>query len=142
VEVIPFRPEHAHRIMMVNGNSSPMKDREEIIEVWMNNPSYTLLINDEVTMCSGIVLTKWRNGEAWTLTSPLFYKYTKTCFKIIREYLDKIIEEHNLKRVQSLIESKFAWKDSWMDHLGFQKEGVLRCFGPNDDYVIYSRVRR
>jgi hypothetical protein len=143
VKVIPYEIGHGVYIIRMNGNKQ-IKDvnQDELVEIWKTGgPAYTLLIDGEIIASSGVVRQGWNRGEAWTLTGPLFYKYPKICIKAVKEYLQKIIEDEGLKRVQSLINVKHEWGDRWMKHLGFEKEGVLRKYGPEgDDYAIYSRI--
>ena len=141
VEVIPYEVEHGIEILKMNGKEI----NNQLVKIWKEGgPSFTLFIDGQIIFASGVVIVRdWVMGEAWTLTSPLFFKYIKTCYKAVKTYLDRIISDNGLVRVQSLIEVKYEWGDRWMKHLGFEREGILKHYGPNcQDYVIYSRVRQ
>lgn len=120
---------------------SPSVNEEAVINGLMSGCSWTLLIDDQIICCfGGIPIGPW-TMEVWTLVSSLFFRYPKTCFKAIKQTLDKEMKDRGKVRAQSLIDAKWEWGPRWMEHLGFQKEGVLRSFGPDKgDMVIYSKI--
>lgn len=147
--VVPFKIEHGRDIFYRNKkegikNLCDGVDSENVMKVWMESGrAYTLLLDEVPIVCAGIVEMGWRRGEAWTLISSLFYTYRKTCFKVIRNSIDSLAKEMNLRRIQSVINESLAVKDTWMKHLGFEREtqDCLRSFGPNgENFVMYSRV--
>jgi hypothetical protein len=147
MEIVKLKKEHAFDIIKRNKEdglvvTDSKADLEKIGEVWENGgPAYTLMIDGQIVCCAGVVLMEWNRGEAWTLVSSLFYKYPKTSFKAIKVKLDEIAREKNLRRVQSVISSNSEWGERWMEHLGFQKEGTLRAYGPSGgDFVMFSRI--
>jgi RimJ/RimL family protein N-acetyltransferase len=147
IEVIPYEPEHAFLILERNVRDADLyltslPDFEKWCIAWkQNGPAYTQIIEREIVMCAGVVLLDWRRGEAWTLLSSLFYLYKKTCFKTIREYLSHIIGQYQLRRVQTLIRPDMLPNQRFVEHLGFEKEGLLRMYGPNgEDFIMYGRV--
>jgi hypothetical protein len=145
-EVRNYKKEDAYTILHTNireHDAQDVSDFETYAELWgKEGPAYTIVINDEIVFCGGVVLIGWNRGEAWTLMSKLFYKYPKTCFKICRDQLNKIIKEHGLLRVQALVDPKLYGGSSFMEHLGFEYEGLLRKYGPcSEDMIMYGRIK-
>lgn len=144
-EIIPFEREHGAAIIERNVKEGKIKPPEMDIgsqfTLYENGgPSYTLKIDGEPVFCAGVVILKWRQGEAWTLLSSLFYEYKKTCYKAIKNYLETIARDAKLRRVQAFTEINANGTESFMRHLGFEKEAIIHCFGPvGQDLVLYWR---
>lgn len=144
--VIPYNPTHAYAILDRNVRERDMwlskfPDWEEFATGWKNaGPAYTFMVGDDVVACGGVVLQKWQRGEAWSLFSSLFYKYKKTCFSVCKIYLNRIIKDQNLRRVQAVTAPTFAEGRNFLEHLDFRLEGTLVAFGPNgEDVLMYGR---
>ena len=145
VEVRDYKKEDAYTILHKNireHDARDVTDFETYAELWgKEGPAYTIVIDDEIVFCGGVVKIGWNRGEAWTLMSSLFYKYPKTCFKICRNQLNDVIQKHGLKRVQALVDPSLYGGVRFMEHLGFQQEGLLRKYGPkNEDMWMMGRI--
>ena len=146
IDVTPYEIIHAYDIIDRNVREQDLwlsgQDWETAVKGWKDGgPGYTLLIDEKVVGCGGVVLTQWQCGEAWTLFSTLFFKHYRTAYKAIKKNLENIIEDENLRRVQSLIHPEHEEAKRFIIHLGFQCEGLLRKYGPNgEDLFMYSRV--
>jgi RimJ/RimL family protein N-acetyltransferase len=147
IEIITYKREHAYDILDRNVRECDVwltnaPDWEKWAVGWeTSGPSYTLVIDDQIVACAGVVLMNYNRGEAWTLFSPLINKYPKTCFKAIRDELRGIVSEHGLKRVQALVRPGLEVAERFVEHLGFEKEGVLVAFGPGgEDMTMYGRI--
>jgi len=148
-EIVPFETDHARSIIERNekeGKKFPSNgiDLNDVMKAWKDGgPAYTLIIDGEVVVSSGVVLMGWKRGEAWTLLSSLFYKFKKESYKAIKEGLEGIVKKEGLRRVQSMIKPDLESGPSWMKHLGFTYEVTLEAFGPNgEDFDLYKRIYR
>lgn len=147
-EVVKFESEHARDIIRRNIEEGlavgvPTVSVDDAIKAWGSSPdAHTMLIDGIPACCAGIVDIGWMRGEAWTLVSSLFYANRKVCYRAIKGYLDDAISNCRYRRIQSVISLDLESGDRWMRHLGFEKEGVLRCFGPQgEDVSMFSRVK-
>ncbi len=147
--LVPFRREYGEYLFEQNikDNIKVLCDNinpDDVMKVWESNgTAYTLLLDDIPIGSAGIVNMGWNRGEAWTLVCSQFYKYRKTCFKLIRNMLEVLAKDMKLIRVQSLINENISCKDIWMKHLGFKCETPegMRGFGPNGEtFYQYSRI--
>ena len=148
IEIVQYEPDHAYEILhrnVVEQNLwlSTAPDWAKWAKGWKDaGPAYTLFINDEIVGSAGIILQDWQRGEAWLLFNSLFYKYVKTTYKVIKQSLGQMIAEHDLRRVQALVDPNVQNGQTFMEHLGFEKEGLLKSFGPRgENLFIYARVR-
>lgn len=143
IEVIKFKREHALYILNNNVRKHDAfdGDYDEYLKIYEDNPAYTIVINDEIVFCGGVVDIGWRRGEAWTLMSDLFYKYPKTCFKICKEKLNELQISMGLRRLQALVDTNLEGGSHFAQHLGFEYEGLLKAYGPNgESMLIFGRT--
>lgn len=145
MEVMEFNKRHAYQILKDRTNSglllTELGDWEAEIKKWGKGPAYTILHEEHPIMCAGVVLLGWKQGEAWTLFGPDFRLYHKSCFGIIRDYLDRIARDHQLRRVQSYTLANFFPGHHFLHHLGFEWEGWPRAAGPNnEDLFLFGKV--
>ena len=144
IEVIPYKKEHARLIYETNireRDAGISEDIEELSTAWeRQGPAYTIIIDEAIVFCGGFILMGWNRAEAWTLMSDLFYKYPKSCFKICRDYTNKIVKEYRLRRVQAIIDIDFDAGVRFAERLGFEEEGILKSYGPEgEDMLMFGR---
>jgi RimJ/RimL family protein N-acetyltransferase len=145
--IVPYYPAHAYEVLQRNVREqdlwlSDYPEWDQWVQGWKDGgPAYTLIMDDQVVGCAGVVLLEWGRGEAWTLLSSLFYRYKLTAIRFIKKYLQRIAEDEELKRVQAQVRCDFEAGKRFIEFLGFEREGVLRRFGPNsEDIVMYSKL--
>ncbi len=151
IEIIPYEPRHAYEILDRNVREedlwlSTYPDWDKWVVAWQKaGPAYSLLIDDKVIICAGVILLEWLKGEAWMLLSNDFYQYKKTCFKEIKKYLIEIIHIFKLRRLQAIILCNLANVEEckrFLKHLGFKNETPdgLAAYGPNgEDVFLFGR---
>jgi len=102
--------------------------------------SGTMVCDGRVICCTGFV-TLWEGvGDCWTIPSIYMAEYAMTYSRIIRRYIDEIIQMCNYHRVQTAcLDDEFHRR--WMDFLGFQPEGLLRQYSAQRvDYRMFARI--
>lgn len=149
MKIVTFEKQHAYDILQHNVVErdawiSGVGDFEDYVSAWKNRgPGFTVINDNGIVMSGGVALLGWRRGEAWLLLSNLFYKYPIVSTKMIRNKLSDIIGQHGLVRVQSLVYPEFNAGMRFIEMLGFECEGLLRSFGPNnEDMLMYAMVVR
>lgn len=145
--IVPYQTVHAYEILERNVREqdlwlSDFPEWDRWVKEWKESgPAYTLIIDDQVVGCAGVILLGWNRGEAWTLFSSLLYRYKLTVIKSIRTYLERIARAHKLKRIQAQVRSDFREGMRFMEFMGFESEGVLKAFGPRgEDIIMYARI--
>jgi len=105
-------------------------------------PSFTLEVDGKVIWCGGIRVFWEGVGEAWCLISDEGARMPKTVFSSIKKILDFVQKDLALHRVQATARIDIPMFHKFLEHLGFEREGVLRKFlADGTDSYIYSRVR-
>jgi hypothetical protein len=147
IDTIPYEPFHAYQILEEGIRENDLwltqfKDFEIMAKGWKDGgPAYTITIDGEVAACAGLVLLGWSRAEAWTLFSSIFKSNYRACYKIIKSKLEELIELNFLRRVQSLADPEYKEGIRFLEHLGFEKEGLLRKYGPNgEDLIMFGRI--
>jgi hypothetical protein len=140
-----FKKEHAYNILDQNVRDEELwlsgQDWEGAINIWNDNPAYTIIINDEIVACGGWVFGGYQNCETWVLFSRLFYKYYRSIYKMIKEKTEDIVSAYRIKKLQAIINPEHKEAMRFIEHLGFEKEYDLEYFGPNkENLIMYRRI--
>lgn len=81
-------------------------------------------------------------GEAWTFMTSYLHKYRFSIHKHTARALDIIMNENSLYRVQAVVDASHKAAVSWIETLGFYREGLMKKYGPDGrDYYMYGRVK-
>jgi hypothetical protein len=144
LNVVPFAAEHAIDIITrnrVNGKVLSEKMVNEMLTAYLSpgSAAFTLMCFNAPVASAGIINLGWRRGEAWILISSLFYKYKLTAVRELKKRLPEVATENGFCRVQAV--SVIEEYGRWFEILGFEREGILRHYGPSGETVImYSRI--
>lgn len=144
IEIIQFKKEHAIELFNTDLREQDMGEFNDIIRfatVWeKEGVGYTMLADGKIVFCGGIIDIGWKRGEAWSFMGNLFYKYPKSCYKVCRNKLGEIIKEKGYRRIQALVDIDMYGGENFVKHLGFEKEGLLKSYGPDgEDMLMYSK---
>jgi ribosomal protein S18 acetylase RimI-like enzyme len=103
--------------------------------------AYTLLSTEGIVCIGGVAPTGLGVGSAWSVTSELVTKYPKAYYKGTRDFLNAIISDWKLHRVQATAIVDNAAAIRWLRHLGFEREGLMKKYGADKrDHYLYARV--
>ena len=104
--------------------------------------AYSVLVDGIPVACAGVALQEWNKAEAWAVFSSDFKKHKLFIYRHIKAGLTASFHENKLKRVQATIDPQYPENIVWIEKLGFQYEGRLRNYGPqNQDYLMYARTQ-
>lgn len=137
-ELTCFKPEHARRIIDLNGRPTPIPV-EEMTRVYTSPGSValTLMVDGEPAACGGIIDLTWHRGEAWLLTSP--WIDVKSAFRYLKKMMPLLAQTGGFRRVQAT--SFDLMNTTLFEHLGFKREGVMDSFGPcGESAILFSRI--
>lgn len=108
-------------------------------KVVFQNSSWTVRYKDEVVFCGGVQRIMPSVGEAWLMFSPKGREYIGV-LKKAKELLGSSMK--SFQRIQAAADSRDSRYSSFLEHLGFTFEGVLRKYGiQGQDMRMYSIVR-
>ena len=91
----------------------------------------------------GGVISIWKGvAIAWLLTACEIERYKLFFHKTIVTMLDTAIRELSLHRVDVSVLAEHKTSIRWLERLGFQNEGLMKCFdSQKNDYYRYALVK-
>lgn len=143
--VKPYKAEHA-LALVVRDIEKGMKNDEGFArwaeEVNAPGTSYSMFVEDSLLGCAGVNILWQGVGEGWVILSPeVVHHKIKVC-RAIRKYLEKIVRENNLHRVQAHVSCDFEAAINFVESLGFELEGRMKKFYPEGtDCFLYALLR-
>ena len=136
--IVPFKKEHLDKINLM---FEMTKSGKESLGSYDGVIGYTGM-EDDAVLATGGVHPMWEGvGEAWLLVGKEGYDKPKTVAQWT-DYLFQILqEEHKLFRIQASVSALDLTANRYAQWLGFEKEGIMRKYGPDGtDYIRYARV--
>jgi len=143
---IEFDVKHARHIIEENRRPQEQWAEPDFVDQWHRAwqgkiLAYTLLVDGAPVACMGIVLQEWNKAEAWALFATSFSKHILTIYKVAKAGLDLAFKKYKITRIQATIDPGWPGTVRWIESLGFEQEGRLRCYGPmQQDYLMYSMI--
>lgn len=103
--------------------------------------NYSIFYGDDLLMLISIVVVINGVAEISFLTDVNFTLSTIPVRIAMIKAFKRALDALPFRRVQAKVDSQFKVGQNFVTKLGFQKEGVLRSFGPNcSDYIMYARL--
>ena len=120
-------------------------EREEamIDPLRVASPAFTLFsVTEGVIGAAGVIIFRKGVGEAWLRGSTRFTGHERAVARYVRVFLNEIIRDHNLHRVQMICKRTNRGAMKFAKWLGFQSEGRLRQAGEDrSDFIMMSRIQ-
>ena len=141
MQIIQFEIEHFD--MMEVGRFVNKENRDIYAAYPKVGPAITLINDLMEPVASAGMLCIWQGvGEFWMIPSTLVPKYKLSVWKEAKLFLADCVERFRLHRIQATVREKDETALRWIERLGFEKEGLMRCFGSNkENHFIYARVQ-
>lgn len=143
--ILPFKTEHLDKLdIRLPGLVGMDIDRayDMIPKYRKVGPAFSVFSDDGLLIVIAGVGIMWEGvGHAWSVPGVYADDYKVSFYKAIKSYLDKVIKENDLHRVQCYVHVDYVISQKYVEHLGFEREGLLRKFGSDKaDYYIYARL--
>ena len=61
-------------------------------------------------------------------------------YRVVNEWMDIFVKEHGIKRLQAYVEMDFPEAICMIQHLGFEKESIMKNFIGDKDASLYARI--
>ena len=138
IRAVQYEPFHSYEINLREQDKLSTAELNHDPELCATGPAITL-IAEEIIACIGY-LSQNGVGNMWMLTSPLIEKYKFWMYRNMKYVLDELVMKQDIHRLQAVVRASNEPAHRWIQHLGFEKEGVLKKFTPDPDYVLYARL--
>ena len=102
--------------------------------------TYALEHEGNLLGIGGIRLINLTTAWCWVDMTSIAGEHIIIVYRVIKEWMEKLVEEKELKRLQAYIELDFPEAIRMAQHLGFEKESILEGFLPSGDAFLYRRL--
>ncbi len=119
-------------------------ERRDMGAVTSEGPKNTFYDSEtgEILAIAGVQIFWGGVAEVWTITSRYADKYSVGFARAIKECMEFYIKSLDLRRLQATCPKSMPCGDRWFKFLGFEKEGLMKNFGPEgEDYYLFARVK-
>ncbi len=101
------------------------------------NHVYTLEDNGKPIMVGGFRMINKTSAWCWVELGDTDGHIT-TMYRTIKEWIDAFIEIHEIERLQAFVRMNDK-AIRLVEHLGFQKESIMKNFFGDEDAFMYAR---
>ena len=144
LQLIEFKKDPAH--LMVNAiMNDPMTQIDDKYHEYLDGlevpgMSFTAIKDDKI-ICSGGVIPVWdKVFEGWVMGSHLIWQNRISAAKIIKKGMEFLIQENNIVRLQTAVKKDFILGHRFAQWLGMEKEGIMKKYQNNEDYIRFARI--
>lgn len=102
---------------------------------------YTLEHDGQPLCVGGFKLMNHDTAWCWIDITDVAGKHVVAMYRVIKEWIDSFVEEHDLTRLQATIECDFDAAISMVHHLGFKKESIMKNYVGGKDAFLYRKLR-
>lgn len=96
---------------------------------------------DLVLACATLIKTSAHAAILNMLMAESFVKVKKELIWVLRESIGHYMRELELSRVHATIRADFPNAEKWIKVVGFEKEGLMRGYGPDkEDHFLFAKV--
>ena len=146
-QVVRFKMEHLDQIKLrerEREGTAKIPHFRKVCEVYERHGGAYTMLSPEGIVCIEGVSPIWPGvAVAWSLTSDLIFKYPKSYYKATKQFMAAIIEDWKIHRLQATTYADDQVACNWLKHLGFEREGVMRSYGPDrSDHIMYAKVNQ
>ena len=145
--VLDMEPEHYHGMNIRQEDKITLvgiEDIEALLEVYQRaGPCKSLFVNGKIIAMIGAVMV-WRGVyEIWMLTTPDVEKHAVFFHKSILRLESDYLKTTKCHRVQCVVHEANLRSKKWVEHLGFEFEGLMKHYGENGaHYLRYAKTWR
>lgn len=143
IKSVPFARFHADIIEL----NEAYEGQRQILQAYDNMRGFDVetILHVEtgapLAVISGATIFKG-TYEVSALIGSLARQYPIQFFRHVRGRIEHYEKTHGVHRTQTMIRTGFPFLVKWIELLGFEREGILRKFGPEgDDYFMYARLK-
>jgi hypothetical protein len=144
VVMIPFIPAHAIELapecLEFGGSLSGIPEWLETSANCSGNDALSGYVDGKLIGCGGVRQFWPGVGEAWAFFCPDVRFHARSALIVGRSIIEDIAKRMNYKRIQATARVDFPQAASYLEHLGFGIESVLRRYAhDHSDMFMYAR---
>lgn len=101
---------------------------------------YTLEHEGEPLGIGGFRLINETTAWCWIDMTDRVGSHLIPAYRVVKEWMNIFVKEHGIKRLQAYVEMDFPEAIRMVQHLGFEKESIMRNFVGDKDVSMYVRI--
>lgn len=137
--IIPFEPEHAFLVNLQERQQKGFSHVDGYALYDLDSPSYTYVEEGQGTACFGIVPYWKGRATVWALIGEV--KNWVAFHRAVNSYMESHVKEYGIIRLEMTTEVGFTESERWARMLGFHKESLMPCYGPEgEDHINWVRL--
>ena len=122
------------------------KDLDYLIRMhaWLNQltpMNYTVFHGDKILMMITVLVVLPGVAEISFLTDNNFVNASKPVKVSMIKAFHAALRELPFRRLQAKVKEGFTIGTTFVEKLGFEPEGVLKNYGPTDNYIGYGLIK-
>jgi hypothetical protein len=139
-ELVPFKAAHVAEIAWLERGHALLIG-QQAISIYEQHPGWSGFCNGRFIAAGGIVVPYRGLGEGWVIAGPGVKGHYAFFHRTVKRAMIGTARALKVRRLQVLVRDSFTVSHGWVtDHLGFEKEGVMRRYGVmGEDMVVYVR---
>ncbi len=143
--LIPWAPSHLYLCELNDFDQQTMaliEDYQKHLQSYADvGLAFTVIGKGEIHAMFGLWYLWSGVAEAWLMPSKHIDKKTIALHRGSLRFFEYAANETGIKRLQFTVNSQNVRADRWARRCHFQKEGVLKHYGPDgSDYFMYARI--
>jgi hypothetical protein len=145
--IIPFSIKHVLLMSLREHEQHCMSANEEYLDNIMSmarlGDAVTVVTDaGDIVACLG-AYPYWPGMiEMWAVTGELCDKYPIAFDRAALDYIETVERIYEPHRIQANVDAGYSANMKWMEHLGFESEGLMRKFSVDGrDYVRYAKIK-
>lgn len=141
LELVKLQPEHLFQFTPQPAQSAVLgmltPEYAQAL-VGQTTVGWTGLLDSEVIGCAGIAECWPGRAEAWTLLAVDAFEV----FRHIHRTVRRVLADSPWHRVEMKVDADHSAAIRWAEHLGFEREGLMRKYTADQrDVFLYARVK-
>ena len=88
----------------------------------------------------GFRLINLTTAWAWCDLTDCVGSHIIPAYRVVKEWIDIFVKEHGIKRLQAYVEMDFPEAIRMVQHLGFEKESIMKNFVGDKDVSMYVKL--
>ena len=112
------------------------EETNKLNDFYMTGPSFTLLWNHQILLCSGVI-TIWEGlGEAWFRGTNLMYEHRKAVKDRTIAVFGAMFRDQNFKRIQTTVQENWETARRFAEACGMKYEGRMPYYGMTGEHFV------
>lgn len=139
---VPFKAGHVDFMNPRNLSMDVSLVESRAVQAAQTNGEVLTILHGALPVAILGVTVLWPGvAEVWSIMTDDIRKVPVAFHRFCERLLRSTMKKHKLHRAQCNVRGDFTTGLRWAEALGFQREGLLRQFGPDgSDYILFART--